>query len=98
MAGERIGVTGSTGGLGGARGGGRGRAPPRHNPHTMAGERIGVTGSTGGLGGRVAARLADHGIGQRLLVRDASRAPRLENAAVAVIDGYDDADGMRRAL
>jgi NAD(P)H dehydrogenase (quinone) len=64
----------------------------------MAGERIGVTGSTGGLGGRVARRLADHGIGQRLLVRDASRAPRIEHAAVAVIDGYDDADGMRRAL
>ena len=31
-------------------------------------------------------------------MRDASRAPRLEHAAVAVIDGYDDADGMRRAL
>src|SRR4051794_27319116 len=64
----------------------------------MAGERIGVTGSTGGLGGRVARRLADHGIGQRLLVRDSARAPRLEQAAVAVIGGYDDADGMRRAL
>ena len=30
--------------------------------------RIGVTGATGGLGGRVAARLADHGVPQRLLV------------------------------
>jgi uncharacterized protein YbjT (DUF2867 family) len=64
----------------------------------MAGERIGVTGATGGLGGRVARRLADHGIEQRLLVRDRARAPRLEHAAVAVFGGYDDADGMRRAL
>jgi NAD(P)H dehydrogenase (quinone) len=30
-----------------------------------------VTGATGELGGRVARRLADRGIAQRLLVRDA---------------------------
>src|SRR3954468_16057839 len=64
----------------------------------MAGERIGVTGSTGGLGGRIARRLADHGIEQRLLVRDEARAPQLEHASVAVFGGYDDAEGMRRAL
>jgi NAD(P)H dehydrogenase (quinone) len=59
---------------------------------------IGVTGATGGLGGRVARRLADHGVAQRLLVRDASRAPQLERAEVATFGGYDDADGVRSAL
>jgi NAD(P)H dehydrogenase (quinone) len=64
----------------------------------MAGERIGVTGATGGVGGRVARRLAEHGIEQRLLVRDEARAPTLEHADVAVFDGYEDGDGLRRAL
>ena len=36
---------------------------------------VGVTGATGRLGGRVARRLADAGVAQRLLVRDPSRAP-----------------------
>jgi uncharacterized protein YbjT (DUF2867 family) len=64
----------------------------------MAGERIGVTGATGGVGGRVARRLAERGIEQRLLVRDEARAPTLEHADVAVFDGYEDGDGLRRAL
>jgi NAD(P)H dehydrogenase (quinone) len=64
----------------------------------MAGERIGVTGATGGVGGRVARRLADHGVEQRLLVRDEARAPGLEHSEVAVFGGYEDGDGMRRAL
>ena len=64
----------------------------------MDGGRIGVTGATGGLGGRVARRLADHGVPQRLLVRDAARAPDLEHAEVATFGGYDDAEGVRRAL
>jgi uncharacterized protein YbjT (DUF2867 family) len=64
----------------------------------MAEERIGVTGATGGVGGRVARRLADHGVEQRLLVRDETRAPSLEHAEVAVFGGYEDGDGMRRAL
>ena len=64
----------------------------------MAGERIGVTGATGGVGGRVARRLADRGIAQRLLVRDEAPAPSLQNGEVAVFGGYDDQDGMRRAL
>jgi uncharacterized protein YbjT (DUF2867 family) len=64
----------------------------------MAEERIGVTGVTGGVGGRVARRLADHGVQQRLLVRDEARAPSLEHAEVAVFGGYEDGDGMRRAL
>jgi NAD(P)H dehydrogenase (quinone) len=64
----------------------------------MDGERIGVTGATGGLGGRVAARLAAHGVPQRLLVRDEARAPELAHAEVVTFDGYADAEGMRRAL
>ena len=64
----------------------------------MGGEAIGVTGATGGVGGRVAARLADHGIEQRLLVRDEERAPNLPHADLAVFGGYEDAEGMRRAL
>lgn len=64
----------------------------------MAGELIGVTGATGGVGGRVARRLADRGIEQRLLVRDAARAPSLEHAEVAEFGGYDDPDGFGRAL
>src|SRR6476646_3126913 len=59
---------------------------------------IGVTGATGGLGGRVAQRLADHGVEQRLLVRDAARAPELEHTEVATFGGYDDGEGVRRAL
>jgi NAD(P)H dehydrogenase (quinone) len=64
----------------------------------MAEERIGVTGATGGVGGRVARRLAEHGVEQRLLVRDEARAPSLEHAEVAVFGGYEDGDGMHRAL
>jgi NAD(P)H dehydrogenase (quinone) len=56
-----------------------------------------VTGSTGGLGGRVARRLADAGIEQTLLVRDASRAPELPRARV-VQAAYADTDAVRGAL
>jgi NAD(P)H dehydrogenase (quinone) len=64
----------------------------------MEGDLIGVTGVTGGLGGRVARCLAEHGVEQRLLVRDEARAPGLEHAHVAVFGGYDDTDGFARAL
>jgi uncharacterized protein YbjT (DUF2867 family) len=64
----------------------------------MAGGLIGVTGATGGVGGRVARRLADHGIEQRLLVRDEARAPALDHAEVAAFGGYDDPDGFGRAV
>jgi NAD(P)H dehydrogenase (quinone) len=63
----------------------------------MAGQ-IGVTGATGGLGGRIAARLAEHGVAQRMLVRDVARAPDLPHAEAVVFGGYDDPEGMRRAL
>lgn len=62
-------------------------------------ELIGVTGATGAMGGRVAARLAAGGAAQRLLVRDAGRAPALGGAPeVAEIGGYDDGPGLERAL
>lgn len=58
---------------------------------------IAVTGSTGRLGGRVAQRLAVKGVRQRLIVRDAGRAPPLANAEVQVAT-YGDREAMRRAL
>jgi NAD(P)H dehydrogenase (quinone) len=56
-----------------------------------------VTGATGRLGGRVAARLAAAGVPQRLIVRDAARAPQLPGAAVFAAD-YGDPAALRRAL
>ena len=58
---------------------------------------LAVTGSTGGLGGIVARQLAAAGSAQRLLVRDAGRAPGLENAP-AVVCSYSDAPAARAAL
>ncbi|KQT72096.1 SDR family oxidoreductase [Microbacterium sp. Leaf436] len=58
---------------------------------------IAVTGSTGAVGGRVARDLAARGIPQRLLVRDASRAPALAGAEVHVAR-YSDADAALAAL
>jgi NAD(P)H dehydrogenase (quinone) len=63
----------------------------------MADERIAVTGATGGVGGRVATRLAARGVAQRLVVRDAARAPAIAGAEVATAE-YGDAEAMRRAL
>ncbi|MEE1760986.1 SDR family oxidoreductase [Streptomyces sp. SP18BB07] len=56
-----------------------------------------VTGSTGRLGGRVARRLAERGIPQKLLARSPERAPRL-TGAVAVRGDYADQDAAREAL
>ena len=58
---------------------------------------IGVTGATGAVGGRVASRLAEAGIAQRLVVRDPRRSPRLTKAEVAEAS-YGDPEAMRRAL
>ena len=58
---------------------------------------LAVTGVTGGLGGRVARRLADRGVAQRLVVRDPARAPELRGAEVVRAD-YGDGEAMRRAL
>jgi NAD(P)H dehydrogenase (quinone) len=59
---------------------------------------IAVTGATGEVGGRVARRLAEHDVAQRLLVRDPSRAPQLERADVVQITGYGDRESMRAGL
>jgi NAD(P)H dehydrogenase (quinone) len=60
---------------------------------------LAVTGSTGALGGRVARALADLGIEQRLIVRDAGRAPKLDGAEVREVQGgYADPAGFREAL
>jgi NAD(P)H dehydrogenase (quinone) len=60
-------------------------------------ETIAVTGSTGLLGGRVARRLAAAGHPQRLVVRDAARAPNLPGAQVAVAS-YGDGPAAQAAL
>jgi NAD(P)H dehydrogenase (quinone) len=64
----------------------------------MADGLIAVTGATGEVGGRVAERLAEAGHDQRLVVRDASRAPDLEGAEVRVASDYGDHDEMQAAL
>ena len=58
---------------------------------------IAVTGSTGQLGGRVARRLETAGVAQRLLVRDASRAPAVARSEV-VVASYADGPACRAAL
>jgi NAD(P)H dehydrogenase (quinone) len=58
---------------------------------------IAVGGATGRIGGRVAAQLAGLEASQRLIVRDASRAPVLPGAEVAVA-AYSDPDALTRAL
>ncbi len=59
---------------------------------------IGVTGATGIVGGRVAALLAERGHPQRLIVRDAARAPQLAGAEVRTASDYGAAAEMRAAL
>jgi NAD(P)H dehydrogenase (quinone) len=58
---------------------------------------ITVTGSTGLLGRRVAQRLSDLGVEQRLLVRDPARAPKLPGSHLAAAD-YGDSAAVRTAL
>ncbi|HEY54994.1 MAG TPA: SDR family oxidoreductase [Dehalococcoidia bacterium] len=59
---------------------------------------LAVTGATGQVGGRVAARLAELGRKQRLIVRDPARAPDLPDAEVVPASSYGDAVAMGRAL
>jgi NAD(P)H dehydrogenase (quinone) len=58
---------------------------------------LAVTGATGELGGRVARRLADRDVAQRLVVRDPTTAPELPGTEV-VRAAYGDGEAMRRAL
>ena len=62
-----------------------------------AGPELAVTGSTGYLGGLVAGLLARAGSRQRLLVRDAGRAPELPGA-VPVVFSYGDPVLARAAV
>jgi len=68
-----------------------------HRRVTSSGQLLGITGSTGQLGGRIARRLADAGVPQRLLVRDRARAPELPGSTVAVAS-YEDGPAVREAL
>ncbi|HSM44578.1 MAG TPA: SDR family oxidoreductase [Acidimicrobiia bacterium] len=60
--------------------------------------KLAITGSTGAVGGRVAQRVADAGVPQRLVVRDASDAPDLDGAYPVEASDYGDSDAMRSAL
>jgi NAD(P)H dehydrogenase (quinone) len=57
-----------------------------------------VTGATGDLGGRVARRLADRGVAQRLIVRDRAAAPELPDTELVIASSYGAEDEMRAAL
>ena len=58
---------------------------------------VAVTGATGHIGGAVARAFAARGVPQRLVVRDASRAPALPRSEVAVAS-YGDYDAMLAAF
>lgn len=59
---------------------------------------LGITGATGQVGGRIAACLTSLGVPQRLIVRDAARAPRLAGAEVVEASSYGHAAEMVHAL
>ncbi|MEU5317623.1 SDR family oxidoreductase [Streptomyces sp. NPDC021056] len=63
----------------------------------MAEPTVVVTGATGRLGGRVARRLAEREVPQRLLVRSPERAPQLPGAT-PVRGSYDDHDAVVSGL
>jgi len=63
----------------------------------QAAARLAVTGSTGVVGGLVARALADHGVPQRLLVRDPAKAPQLAGSTVHR-SSYGDASAAAEAL
>jgi NAD(P)H dehydrogenase (quinone) len=60
--------------------------------------QLAITGSTGAIGGRVARRIADRGVAQRLLVRDPATAPSLAGAVPVAVSSYSDTDAMREGL
>jgi NAD(P)H dehydrogenase (quinone) len=59
---------------------------------------VAITGATGAVGGRVARRLADRGVAQRLIVRDVSAAPSVAGAIPVAASSYADTAAMREAL
>lgn len=62
-----------------------------------AGPAVAITGSTGRLGGKIADRLAQAAVEQRLLVRDPARAPKLPGAEVRQA-AFGDFEAVRDAL
>ncbi|MEO8876605.1 MAG: SDR family oxidoreductase [Polyangiaceae bacterium] len=58
---------------------------------------IAVTGATGELGRRVARLLADRNVAQRLVVREAKRAPDIPGVEIAVAD-YGTPDALKKAF
>ena len=58
---------------------------------------LAISGATGAVGGRIASRLAGLGYAQRLIVRDAARAPDLPGAELTE-GAYEDPGAMRNAL
>jgi NAD(P)H dehydrogenase (quinone) len=60
--------------------------------------KLAITGATGAVGSRVARRLADSGVSQRLLVREAAAAPDLGGAVAVEVSDYGDHDEMKTAL
>jgi NAD(P)H dehydrogenase (quinone) len=62
------------------------------------GKMLAITGATGQVGSRIAAQIASLGLPQRLIVRDAARAPLLPNAEIAEASSYGNAAAMTRAL
>lgn len=60
--------------------------------------KLAVTGSTGTVGGKVARRLADDGVEQRLIVRDPANAPDLPGATAVGASDYGNYDEMVAAL
>ncbi|MEO7113279.1 MAG: SDR family oxidoreductase, partial [Polyangiaceae bacterium] len=60
-------------------------------------ERIAVTGATGELGRRVVRLLAERGASLRLVVRDAKRAPQIDDAEIGVAH-YDDESTLFKAF
>jgi uncharacterized protein YbjT (DUF2867 family) len=59
---------------------------------------IAVSGAGGGIGSRVAWRLAERGVLQRLVVRDPARAPEIESAEVRRASSYGARGEMSAAL
>jgi uncharacterized protein YbjT (DUF2867 family) len=64
----------------------------------MSDRIIAVTGATGYIGSRVARQLAAKGSRQLLVVRDPSRAPKLDNAQIRQASGYINGNEMRAAF
>lgn len=60
--------------------------------------RLAITGSRGAVGGRVARRLAEQGVEQRLVTRDVSAAPELPGAVPVEASDYGNYEEMVAAL